>query len=522
MQAEAPVSPGEGTGESTSLAELVQLGATDSIFFCRWMFPKTFRQSSPEFHREVWGILDDPSARYCNIEIFRDGAKTTLFRSYMAKRVAYGLSRTIMIVGKSQDHAKRSVRWLKQQIERNELYASVFGLQKGAKWTDEELQILHGPEGHSIWVIAVGITGSTRGINFDDYRPDLILLDDVVDDENSATKEARDKMVQLVLGAIKESLSPASETPDAKMAILQTPLDFEDISQVAKKDPQFRSVRYGCWTRETEDLPVDMQVSIWEERYPSEVLRQEKRAAIARNKLSIFAREKECRLITPETCAFRFEWLQFFGDKEATPEPPPHEMWIEMAIDPVPPPSEIQIAKGFANKDFEAFAVVGRYQNKYYLLETSYNRGHEPNWTVAEFFRLRSRWNPRKCIVESVAYQRTLAWLLREAQKRTGRYTVIEEFTDKRKKVDRIKDALSGPSSEGALFLRRNQTEFISQFTHYPGKNPDGDHDDVIDAVSIAVTSLSRGHVGDRGDGIYELEEVEIKALPWRAGRGCP
>lgn len=518
MLAEAAVKP----EPEASLAELVQLGADDSVFFCRWMFPKTFRQASPAFHREIWKLLDDPSARYCNLEVFRDGAKTTLFRAYAAKRIAYGISRTIMIVGKSQDHAKRSVRWLRLQVEHNHALATVFGLQKGGKWTDEELQILHGSEGHSIWVIAVGITGSTRGINFDDYRPDLILLDDVVDDENSATKEAREKMVQLVLGAIKESLSPASETPDAKMVILQTPLDFEDISQVAKKDPQFKSIRFGCWTHATENLPVEMQESIWPERYPSEVLRNEKRAALARNRLSIFARERECKLITPETCAFREEWLHFFGEGEDNPEPPLHEMWIEMAIDPVPPPSEVQVAKGFADKDFEALSVVGRWQNKYYLLESSYNRGHEPNWTVAEFFRLRARWNPRKCLVESVAYQRTLAWLLREAQKRTGRYMVIEEFVDKRKKLDRIRQSLAGVASEGALYVRRSQSEFLSQYIHYPGKNPEGDHDDVLESVAVAVASLSRGWVGDRGDVYLEMEEEEVKALSARAGRGCP
>ncbi len=67
--------------------------------------------------------------------------------------------------------------------------------------------------------------------------------------------------------------------------------------------------------------------------------------------------------------------------------------------------------------------------------------------------------------------------------RRTGRFYPIEEFKDKRKKLDRIKQGLSGPASNGALYVRKSQTAFISQFIHFPGKNPDGTHDDVIETV---------------------------------------
>jgi len=508
-------------GNYATVSEVVEHAALDSIFFCRHFFPKTFRQESPQFHRDIWELLDDPTARYINVQVQRDGAKTTLLRAYAAKRIAYGLSRTILYIGASQEKAKASVGWIKKEIERNELFTRTFGLQKTSRnWTAEKLQINHAAEGIPIWVLALGITGSVRGINLDDYRPDLIIVDDVVGDDNASTEEQRLKIKDLVLGALKESLSPASETPDAKMIILNTPRDFEDVSQKALKDTQFRSARFGCWTPETEDLPVEMQESSWPERYPTAVLRAEKEAAIARNELSIFAREKECRLITPETSSFRQEWLNYFGPGEAEPEPPRHEMWVELVIDPVPPPSEVQIAKGLMGKDFEALTVVGRWRNKYYVLETIYNRGHQPNWTVATFFELCNRWHPRKVIVEAVAYQATLAWLLREGMRRTGRFYPMEEFKDKRKKLDRIKDGLSGPASNGALYVRKSQSAFISQFIHFPGKNPDGTHDDVLETVAIGVTSLSKGMIGDVPDDHYIRDEERIPALA--SYRGAP
>lgn len=515
--------PVEDSPLSLSFAEAIKLGAHDSIFFNSLWFPKTFRQKPALYHPEIYAILDDPANRYVNIQVCRDGAKTTILRAFSAKRIAYGLSRTILYIAINETKAIQSVGWLKHQIETNKNFCSAFGLSMGKPWTDVHLCVLRRVanvqgvvEETKVHVIAFGMSGGVRGVNLEDHRPDLIIVDDVMDDENSSTTDQRDKIKNRVLGAIKESLSPRSETPDAKMVLLNTPQDFEDLSEDAKKDRQFVSASYGCWTKETEDLAVEDQESSWPARYPSLELRAEKEAALARNKYSIFAREKECRLVVPEENSFRAEWLQFFGFGEERPEPPKHEMWIEMAVDPVPPPSKVQLEQGLKKKDYEAFAVVGRWRGDYYLLETVHNRGHEPNWTVNTFFELCQRWQPRKVIVEAVAYQATLAWLLRKGMQKTGRYWAIEEFKDKRQKYKRIVDGLSGVAAEGHLFVRRSQTMFLGQFQHYPGKNPAGQFDDVLEAVAVAAGSLQRGYVGDVPDDHYLAQEREYEELEYR------
>jgi hypothetical protein len=529
--AEMPPSPAGVTGAggpaaslagspAPSFSEVVALGATDSLYFCKTWFPKTFRQDFAPNHRIIWDLLGDSTKRLVNIILPRDWAKTTTLRAFAAKRIAYGISRTIVYVGKSEKHARRSVRWLRLQIEVNAPFCQAFGLAKGRTWTDEELQILHGPEQHTIWVLALGITGSTRGINIDDYRPDLIVIDDVIDAENSATREQRDKVADTVLADLKDSLSPTSETPDAKMVLLNTPQDFEDITQRALKDPQFTSAKFGCWTKETAHLPIEMQESSWPVRYPSEVLRADKAAFIGRNKLSIFTREKECELITPEECAFRIEWLNFFGDGEDEPEPPRGKRWVEIAIDPVPPPSDLEIAKGLYRKNFEAFVVGCRCDGLFYILETVYNRGHQPNWTINTFFQLCIKYNPRKVLIEAVAYQKTLEWLLREAMRQRGRFWVVEPFKDPRKKSVRIVDGIAGIASAGQLYVRRNQTTLIGQFNHYPGKNPEGDDDDVLEATAVVLASLEKGSVSIMLENQYMSDDDNSKALEYE--RGAP
>jgi len=404
-----------------------------------------------------------------------------------------------------------------RQIERNEIFASTFGLRPGTPWTPEEMQIIHEVDDEPIWVIGLGITGSVRGVNLDDHRPDLIILDDVMNDENVESKRGQDKLATRILGAVKESLS--NEAPLAKLVLLNTPQDFNDITQEALKDPEFSSARFGCWTTETEDLPLEFRKSAWEQLISTKDLQSSYRAALARNRLSIFVREKECRLIAQEEASFKPDWLQFFGKGQEEPEPPIEKMYVTVVIDPTPPPSDAQLEKGLIDGDFEAITAVGKYEGKVYILETSTSRGHDPGWTVSEFFRMMARWRARKCIVEVTAYQKTLEWLLKEEMKKARQYYLIQPFVDnKRPKHQRIVDGLTAVASNRMLFCRPDQAEFIDQFIHY-SQIKKIKKDDVIETVAIAIIDMS--NIGDiAGLDSLTLDEADYREI--NTFGGCP
>src|SRR5580765_5135994 len=158
--------------------QLVQLCATNSELYAKTFFPKAFRQASPSFAKEIWAPLEDPNVRLVNLICFRGSSKTTRLRTFASKRIAYGISRTVLYIGASEKDAIRSVQWLRTQVDTNRTWSQTFGLKPGRKWEETQLEITHEVFGHTVWVLAAGITGSLRGINFDDYRPDLIIIDD--------------------------------------------------------------------------------------------------------------------------------------------------------------------------------------------------------------------------------------------------------------------------------------------------------------------------------------------------------
>ena len=479
------------------MGELVELCALDPELYCRTFFPRTFRQKTPLFHRDIFDLLEDRVNRYVAIKVFRGGAKTTILRAYASKRIAYGVSRTIMIVGQGSSHAEATLRWLKGQVEHNRLWTEVYGLEPGDKWAEGFITIKHRLLDQTTTVVAMGITGQVRGINIDDFRPDLIIVDDPCDEENTATEDQRKKISDLFFGAIQKSLTPRSEAPDAKMALLQTPLNAEDLIENCTRFPEWATRVYGCFD--------DTGRSRWEERFPTQELIQEKQEHISRNQAILWLREMECSIVGQEAAVFRQDWLQYW---DTLPEP----MITFLGIDPVPPPTPHQIATGLRDKDYECLAVVGLAGGNTYLCEISRNKGHTPEWTKAEFFRLVRKWKVLRARVEGITYQRTLKWLLDDAMSRERIWVQINAVDDKRKKSHRIAQAMSGIATHKRLFVHRSHLDFISQFAAYPNVT----HDDDLDSVAMALDEANT-YGGGTAD-LYLSDQEDIPDLPqWRA-----
>lgn len=485
------------------LAEAVRLGAAEPEIYNRVFFPRTYRQKSPPFQPRMWSALENPEYNYVNFRIFRGGGKTTTLRSFTSRRIAYGISRTIAYIGASEDAAVRSVNWVRGQVEKNKLWASTFQLSPGRTWTERECQIVSPYWPEPIWVVARGIMGNIRGINFDDYRPDTIILDDVLTDESAATKEQRQKVSNLILGAIKNSLISTVEEPNAKLVMLQTPLDDDDASSRAARDPMWHTEVFSCWTPETQDLAVQDQVSAWPEMFPTEQLRADKAYAINQNAYSIFAREMECRLVDAEENAFRADWLQEYeGEAPGGPR--------IVVVDPLPPPSERELARSMDLKDYEVVMVLARSGGKYYVVDYEMRQGHTPEWTVAKVLEMAQRHRAARIVVEAVAYQRVLLWLLQREMALKRTFFAVKPFNPKgQKKYNRIVQTLVGPASNGVVFVRPSHTELKAQFARYPKVK----HDDVLDALSIGLADLSSPYF-ELGDGEpVDIDEAEYEDL---------
>lgn len=485
--------------EAPNLAEAVTLGAIDDDFFGSYFFPSTFRQPHPSFSRKIQAAFDDPSSRYVAMKLYRGSSKTTRVRCRVAKHISYSLSRTIFLVSNAQKHSVYSLRWLRKQVEYNTRWALAFGLRKGSTWSEEVIEIIHTVSGHSIAVLALGITGQIRGINIDDYRPDFIVLDDPDNEETTGTPEQREKTQSLIFGSLKQSLAPPTEAPLAKMAVLQTPLDREDTIALCEKDPAFRSVTVSCFN--------DNGRSSWEERFPTPFLINEKDMHIRMNKLSLWMREMECRIVSPELASFQETWLRDYDEL-------PPEFDVVISVDPA----------SSDNKDADDQVVMatafgrGTAKGNVYLLEYTANKGEMPDAAGAYVIQLKLKYKNRirKLAVETVAYQKILAWYLEKLMAQNRLWIPVDEIQDKRRKADRIVQEIVGIAANGRLHVKRAlHTKFVQQFVEYSPLTRM--HDDVLDALAIAVIAYKSGSTYEADYSVIEEDERDIPALEdWR------
>ena len=401
----------------------------------------------------------------------------------------------------------KSLQWIKRAVMFNKLWAQTFNLSKGEKWTDSEIEIIHGTDEYPIRVIALGITGSVRGVNIDDYRPDLIILDDPCDEENTATPESRKKMEDLVYGALAKSLAPASEAPDATMAIAQTVLVKGDLIDKIMNDPQWASVRYSCFNSRGE--------SAWPERWTTEELMRDKEAHIQRNQLSLWLREMECVLVTEENAAFLERWLL---EHDVLPE----AGITYMGIDPTPPPKDGNALTQVNMKlDDAVIFVIKYYGGIIYLAETYGCKSPDPEEFVNKIFELAWKWKPLMVGIETSMHQRTLKWYLdREMLRRRQHYTVVP-VEDKRKKETRIVQTITRYAANGMMSVNKSDPtmqDFLHQYITFQA-SATRQHDDYLDALTMAIDLINPGLEGVtiEGDYIDITDERNIPELEdWR------
>lgn len=436
------------------------------MFYAHQWFPKTFRQDSPEFHRIAWDEMDDPENAFIGLEMFRGSAKTTIMRTHVSKRVAYGVSRTLLFVGPNAGHAARSVRWLARQVETNRPWTEAFGLYKGNKWSEHEIEIINETSECTIFVLAMGITGSTRGLNLDDYRPDFIGVDDPCDEENTATPEQREKMNALFFGSLQQGLAPKSEAPHAKMGLFQTGLNKKDLIHQCHEDDTWKTIKLSVFDEKGE--------SRWPQRFPTEELIEKKKAFIERGQAHYWLREMECKIVSAETAAFNTNLLKHYTQL-------PEDMVVFAGIDPA------RETKRNTKAHKAAIVFIGVSKGTAYLLEHWAEENQNPEAIWQAYLSMAVRWRPQITAVESVAYQQTLEWYFRQRMAQTNNYFTVKQYNDRRRKPDRIRQAYTQRITMGTFQTRKDDHIFNLALAEYT----DDVDIDVLDAGAIALDEAS-------------------------------
>lgn len=354
----------------------------------------------------------------------------------------------ILVVSNTFEQSIAFLREIKGHIETDPVFRSLFGDLMGEKWTDSEIVLSTrkriAKEGT---VTALGVFGPLTGRHYD-----LIIVDDIVDFENSRTEGQRKKLWQWFFTTLMPMLEP-----EGQIHILGTRYHFLDL--------------YG-WLMEngyrdshlvSRALSKD-GLSLWEEKFPRRLLLKKKEEAGTPIFNCQYQNDVEAMR---EGSIFKYEWLRFY---DVVPEDLKIYVGVDLAI------SQRDTA------DYFAIAVAGRAGNgNCYVLETFRDR-LSFHGQIEQIRRVNLMWKPIRIFIESNSYQASLS----QEIKRTTDIPVMPVL-QVRDKVTRAQK-LSALFENGKVFLRKGQDALVDELLAFP----QGEHDDLFDALEIAVASQSQ------------------------------
>ena len=510
-----------------------KLGAIDMEFFGRAYFPHYFSRPSPEFHREldnIWqqGVLKGrapltpAAAKAINrlpgvrrvVAAPRGHAKSTnlTFKGTMHSAL-YEYKHYPIIISDSSDQAEGFLDNIRVEFEENGAIRADFGDLAGPVWRANVLVTKS-----NIKIEAIGSGKKIRGRKHRNWRPDLIILDDVENDENVRTPEQRAKLDSW----FKKAVSKAGDDY-TDIVYIGTLLHYDSLLANTLKNPSYQAIKYRAvisfstaddlwqqWENIYTDLDNDDReraaLAFFEEHRAAmlegtKVLWEEKNSYYAlmvsrvTDGEAAFNSELQNEPINPDDCIFIQEWFDFYNEAEVNFRERAYQFFG--FVDP---------SLGKSKKsDFSAIITLAKHRASgyMYVLDADIERRH-PDRIISDVLA-KERWlratygrGYKKLGAEVNQFQWFLKEELAKASARAGLYLPIEEVQQTSDKVLRIQTLQPDIKNKYIKFNPRHK-RLLEQLYHFPM----GAHDDGPDALEGARTiakKTKRFRILDRRD----------------------
>lgn len=253
----------------TSRGEIVKLLEVDGEFFIDFFLHEELTSPVPYFHYgEIWPLLTNTAMQRVLLAIPRDHAKTTLSKLAVVWYFLFTSHRFCAYLSNTNTIAKNACRDIIGYFK-TQNFINTYGAVKMLKDSEtESLWIFEipMPDGTSKTCIlrAVGANQQMRGINIDNQRPDIAVVDDVEDNENTESENAQKKLDRWVFGPFLKALARRK-----KVIWLGNMLQKTSLLARLSLRPNWNPVVFGALVK---DAVTGLMKPLWPERWPMEEL----------------------------------------------------------------------------------------------------------------------------------------------------------------------------------------------------------------------------------------------------------
>ena len=432
-------------------------------FFFHIYFGHYVSFDTADFQKEMFSLTEDLSVKNIVIVAFRGSGKSTIMNMSLPLWSILGKpqSKFVLIVGQTQEQAKRHLKNIKLELESNELLKKDLGPFKEIEndWSSYTLEIPN----LNARITAVSSEQSIRGLRHGECRPDLIICDDIEDLNSVKTLEGRDKIDDFITGEV----IPAG-TKDTRFILIGNLLHEDSFimrlrNRIHSQDFQgvFRS--YPLLTENEECL--------WPGKYPDKESIEKERKRIGKE--SSWQREYMLKIVTNLEQIIHPEWIKTYSELPSKEMKTPRFRRVITGIDLAISQTDqadytaMVSAMVFGNKEDMAVFIMPNPINA----KTTFNETLD----TAKFIHDDKE---SLLIVEDVAFQKAAIQTLKDMD------CEVEGFRPKGDKRARL-NLISHYIQRGqVLFPEKGCEKLIQQLLNFGLER----HDDLVDALVMLIT----------------------------------
>lgn len=234
-----------------NLREIRAMLKTDSEFFIEFFLAEHLDMPVPEFHQSIWSLLTDEQKERVLLAIPRDHAKTTLAKLVVVWYWLFTSHRFCAYLSNTNPIAKGACKDI-MEFMKCDNFRKVFGY----------IKIIKESENESLWIFDLTLPNGTikrcilralgqgqqmRGINIDNQRPDIAVIDDVEDNDNTDSEYQQKKLDKWMFGPFMKALARKK-----KILWLGNMLSKTSLLARLSRNPKWNPVVYGCLIKDPE------------------------------------------------------------------------------------------------------------------------------------------------------------------------------------------------------------------------------------------------------------------------------
>lgn len=454
-------------------------------FFCDNYFPHYFTKAPSKLHEDLFCTLPEMVATEDGQKRLviapRGSAKSThISQAFPLWCIVTGQKHFICLIMDAFEQAAIMIEAIKAELEYNPRLAYDFPeiIGQGRTWREGVIVT-----SNNIKVEGFGTGKKIRGRRHGPYRPDLVILDDVENDENVESPRQRDKLEKWISKAVLK-LGPTDGTMDVLYA--GTVLLFDAVIVRFSQKPGWQVSRYQAILKWPDRMDLWDQ---WEELYlndeeEAEAFWQAQKAEMSKGAVINWPEMHSLIFLMQERAgdhdSFESEYQNnpINGDnafRDLTYWVVKRAEWIFFGgIDP-------SLGKKNAGRDPSAI-LVGGYNpvdGVFDVVEASI-RKRLPDIIMEDALALQAEYACQLWFVETVQFQELLRTELmkRAAQRGLAMPCVpVTPFTDKALRIERLQP----PIKAGLIRLHNSQKTLIDQLQQWP----QAAHDDGPDCLEM-------------------------------------